>query len=741
MALDSPSRRESSDKRPTFVPRHLRRSSSLLALECLVPSSPTLSASDTLCSVRSGEIPIILSFLTTNSVESINLNPDNVGTNARLVPISSLKPGVRELARFSPMAAFFPMTDANGSVHTTTRNDAQNSTHGSSPISQRLEANLNPSCTLLSSSYSTSSFDTSLEVEYRDVQGSGKPALLSAFGDTFSGKITSKVALEDSFALEKDTENKSTKVENCLKNSISFTITEPLEDIGNRTTFVTSSRSLSTIQFSSPHVSTAFSPSPSTPSFTPPLTPLSSISDKTPTQATFLQRRAAMHDKACSAFLQGNSSQQTSICQISEPMPPHRYELQIPNNQATSNSAEIKSPELVDNLPPHSPLYSLPVPCLKHAQWLRDSVVELWIDQEGFRAIRPRFFLASVSNGLPFGRERHGSLRNEDPLFTTVAEFLPVTREEHFFHHAALDRPPALHRITVNGQEGRDFITRQASLGLKESGVFYVQGTEDFKMTPPPGSGASRIVRLTWRFEYFVSSRKPGPRGKKMHQGEKVFKPLSFSCTPALLSPKRAIKVNVLHVMKKTLLPNLVAQKLDPPDLPIPPRTMETCHSTDSVVSTAISEAESSPLTATPERVRASIESRKVGMMPLNPVPIIGPPPRKSSIRGDGQKRYLNDDISSFAQERGRSVYKRHRARSASEQVERCPPAAEQFFAKTISIAALNGLGRPILPYDELSDLWFTKGDRNRHSIGTHIVNNERVTVLPPAPRPRLSGS
>ncbi|KAH8110609.1 hypothetical protein DFH11DRAFT_1489946, partial [Phellopilus nigrolimitatus] len=187
--------------------------------------------------------------------------------------------------------------------------------------------------------------------------------------------------------------------------------------------------------------------------------------------------------------------------------------------------------------------------------WLRDTTVEIWIDQEGFRAIRPKFYLASISNGLPYAQDQCASRGAEnDPLLTTVAEFLPISRAAHFFHHAALDRAPTLNRIITNGDETHDYIARTARLVLRDNGVFFVHGTEDHRL---PGGC---VVRLNWRFEYFVSSRRPD--GRSAHRGEKVFTPLSFSCTPALLDRARANKVKVLHIMKKTLLPNLVAQKL-----------------------------------------------------------------------------------------------------------------------------------------------------------------------------------
>lgn len=726
--------------RPSTTPRHLRRSSSLLALETLIAPSPTLTTSDTLCSVRSGEIPIILSFLTTNSADSVKLEDDSAGS--QLPSDSCLKPGVRELARFSPMAAFFPMSARSASIGTAAfgsrsseGGDASFNADSNPCVSVVL--GVSPSCTL-SPPY------------YDNMQGEESKFTISAYltsrseyGDLSEGLVSSKSEQVLTKSSQEMRKGEAPGGNGVIGTSISFTITEPLEDMANKSPYLTASRSLSTIQFStiSPRASTAFSPSPSTPSFTPPLTPLSA--ERTPTQATFLQRSVALRVKASATPCASPSAAVDMSLVPSGSGSSHSLNLEEQENQIAEIDEVIKPKKLVDNNnTATSPFNSLPTPCLKHAQWLKDCVVELWIDQEGFRAIRPKFYLASVSNGLPFNQERRSSLRNEDPLFSTVAEFLPVSREEHLFHHAALDRPPALHRITVNGGEERDFITRQASLGLKENGVFYVQGTEDYKMNAPPGSGASRIVRLTWRFEYFVSSRTHGPKGKKVPQGEKIFKPLSFSCTPALLSPKRAIKVNVLHVMKKTLLPNLIALKLDPPDLPVPPGSIATTPSSGSLVSVAVSEpqspfSESSPLTATPARIRAARERRKVADLNFSAAaPIIGPPPRKSSLRKNRNVESQSEVNLAIVQEQGPTLYKRHRTQSVSEQ----RTSAELSTIKFNSQARAANLARPIISRDELWDIYAQRDIRGRHSISMDIVDNVQITVLPPAPRPKPSG-
>ncbi|KAI0312989.1 hypothetical protein OF83DRAFT_1066296, partial [Amylostereum chailletii] len=83
--------------------------------------------------------------------------------------------------------------------------------------------------------------------------------------------------------------------------------------------------------------------------------------------------------------------------------------------------------------------------------WLKDIVVELVIDQEGFRVARPTFRLAGYT-GPPTGAMslslHHASAQ---------ADFMPRKREAFVFHHGTLDTAPILRRVTVNGDESRDY--------------------------------------------------------------------------------------------------------------------------------------------------------------------------------------------------------------------------------------------------------------------------------------------
>ncbi|KAH7104888.1 hypothetical protein BKA62DRAFT_754881 [Auriculariales sp. MPI-PUGE-AT-0066] len=194
--------------------------------------------------------------------------------------------------------------------------------------------------------------------------------------------------------------------------------------------------------------------------------------------------------------------------------------------------------------------------------------VELWIDQEGFRAIRPAFWLVTAT--------------------AQVAEFRTRVRESFVFHHAALDSPPVLRRLTINGEEGRDYLSRQASLSVKNTGVYTVDGAEDRS-------------RLPWQLKYVVQERLD-VAGRPM-SGEKTWTPVSFICSPHLFDPaaRRGKKVHLLHVMKKTVVPNLVATRTstatdDPSLFPIPLTNVAAVSFTQTPSHTQHARQEESPM-------------------------------------------------------------------------------------------------------------------------------------------------
>ncbi|KAG5647749.1 hypothetical protein DXG03_008472 [Asterophora parasitica] len=193
--------------------------------------------------------------------------------------------------------------------------------------------------------------------------------------------------------------------------------------------------------------------------------------------------------------------------------------------------------------------------------WLSDVTVEILIDQEGFRAVLACFKYSGYLSA--------GSKANKHGFET--AQFRPISRQVFDFHYAPLEGLPALRRISANGDESRDYISRQASLGLKANGVYFVRGTEALSF-PVPRAESERETKgdaskLQWRFEYLVDDKK-GEIGKKSIDGEKTLTPLTFSCSPLLLHPLQGKKVRLMQVFKKTVIAKISAEKMEPPGLP-----------------------------------------------------------------------------------------------------------------------------------------------------------------------------
>lgn len=201
--------------------------------------------------------------------------------------------------------------------------------------------------------------------------------------------------------------------------------------------------------------------------------------------------------------------------------------------------------------------------CPKDLSWLDKTIVEMLIDQEGFRGVLARFKFSGFNNkqSLAPAGDTHG-----------VAHFRPIHRQSFIFHYAPIDGLPVLRRITLNGDETRDYCSRQASLRLKSNGVYVVRGNELSSLHAPKATGDSLSVshdsRAYWRFEYFVDDRRVDGFGNKIVDGEKILTPLSFSCSPLLLHPLQGKRIRLIHVMKKAVAPKLVAEKMEPPDIP-----------------------------------------------------------------------------------------------------------------------------------------------------------------------------
>lgn len=191
--------------------------------------------------------------------------------------------------------------------------------------------------------------------------------------------------------------------------------------------------------------------------------------------------------------------------------------------------------------------------------WLDDIYLDFLIDQEGFRAAHPLLrFAGTVRQRWP--TQVHPNLGN------VMAQFKPVVRQTFHFHYAPFESPPILRRITVNGDDTYDYVSRQGLLSLKANGVYVLHGQES-----PTGSYHYDydVVKLHWQFEYLVDDRVADSSGKIM-MGEKTLTPLTFSCSPALLLPTQARKNSIIHVFKKSVAPKLHAEKLQPPVQGVP---------------------------------------------------------------------------------------------------------------------------------------------------------------------------
>jgi hypothetical protein len=140
-----------------------------------------------------------------------------------------------------------------------------------------------------------------------------------------------------------------------------------------------------------------------------------------------------------------------------------------------------------------------------------------------------------------------------------MAQFRPIIRQAFHFHYAPFESPPVLRRVTVNDDETHDYVSKQAYLTTKTNGVYVLYGHEMSTTTHD-----SEASKLYWQFEYLVDDRLLDGSGRII-EGEKILTPLTFSCTPSLLSPGQGRRNNIMHVFKKGVAPKLVSEKLQAP--------------------------------------------------------------------------------------------------------------------------------------------------------------------------------
>jgi hypothetical protein len=195
--------------------------------------------------------------------------------------------------------------------------------------------------------------------------------------------------------------------------------------------------------------------------------------------------------------------------------------------------------------------------------WLQSTTLEVMIDQEGFRTIKPVFKLAGYA---PPSTMESEVVSLGVHFVSATADFMPLQRKSFAFHYSELDTPPVLRRLMLNDDGSRDYLSRQAYLVLKANGPYSVQGTESAQSSRLYPATEHSV--LSWRFDYVVGDRRT--EAGRIIPGEKTLTPLSFSCSPALLLPAQGKKIRVVHVVKKSVAAKLTAVKIEPPRPPSP---------------------------------------------------------------------------------------------------------------------------------------------------------------------------
>ncbi|KAG8219544.1 hypothetical protein J3R82DRAFT_494 [Butyriboletus roseoflavus] len=507
--------------------RLTRTSSDLRILSAiLLPPSPVLNADDLLISSTSGEIPILLPEATTHACDSPLPTFEELPGLCDVAgePIDKLDTteNTRDLTRSDEALRGNWMCGGSEDMHIAVK--LPNGRHAESP---------SDSC------------------RARTVSGGLKNGRSSVLGDCSApmfGKQCNFEGLRDPQASCPNTMGLSTAT------------IAPREDLdGDQllmiTTFYTYS-TLPTPTFAPP------SPSPSTDVISPSSSPISRQRHRRPLERA---RAVRFPGRPKSPRLQVNEVE-ANLVRNAPPSPPKHAS--YPRWQLTDSTPTVSTHSCTVDTHVSGAVH----PFMKHValpeelSWLKHMIIELWIDQEGFRAVRPCMQLMGYS---PRTRSLHPyeSAENAGSDVTAgVAEFMPTRRETFAFHYATLDSPPTLRMVSVAGDESRDYISRQATLSVKANGVYTVLGTESFVGTILNDAHGLRLqnVRLRWKFDYLVSDRKVDGTGKIL-PGEKTLTPLTFSCSPYLFHPFQGKKAGLMHIMKKNLVPKLGSQKLEPP--------------------------------------------------------------------------------------------------------------------------------------------------------------------------------
>ncbi|KAJ7225389.1 hypothetical protein GGX14DRAFT_420248 [Mycena pura] len=368
------------------------------------------------------------------------------------------------------------------------------------------------------------------------------------------------------------------------------------------------------------------------------------------------------------------------------------HESQQPQPFQDVRSPLIQSPLQCPSLPRTHDYEEFSVP--ENLGWLRDTVIELFVDQEGFRAAHLAFRFVGFRK----------QVRGWDSLDGGWALFRPLNRESFRFHYAPLDSLPVLRRLTINGDETHDYISRQASLSLKTNGVYVVQGSESPHLPASCLSGSPKTnvcpAKLSWKFEYLVDNRTE--RTGRILDGEKTLTPLMFTCSPWLLHRSQGRKMKLMHVVKKSVIIKLVAEKLEPPALPsrlrsLPAKPVASHH-----------------LWTFHRRVQSHIDEPKMGNLKKTGSF------RQADERSETKKR--PDENQGFA------VGRRRRASSAGE--DRRPKS--ESCSTALRLPENTALGRHILSRAQLADLMNTE---KKEADGGSRCSVGKLPSLSPAPR------
>ncbi|KAG0707442.1 hypothetical protein DFH29DRAFT_895773 [Suillus ampliporus] len=526
--------------------RLTRTSSDLRLLATILgPPSPILKPSNLLSSSTSGEIPLIIDFVIDKFSTPLN-SPlrFEYGTDIRTPPKAigieidvAAAQGIVAKLPGSPMTASpVSLASSLASPHSVNESllDEVFFTPKSSQSSQSLVSTPSPSPSPLSKSLFQLTHIRCL-------------AISDSVGSSLSESPSAGTVLGST--------NRQAWVFNSGKTRNSATAV-PVEDKENeaQTVCLGTSATFSTLP---------------TPSFAPP-SPSPSVDVISPISLTYsrrhrrpLERSGAIHHLKTPRSIPRTSRLRLHVREPQEPPSPVIGPVRTPRWQLTDS-------------PSVSSIQSCPSPCTssgdtgvlsKHPYlphdlaWLGGTEVELWIDQEGFRAIRPMMRLMGYSprsrSLLPYGERGVSS-----DVTGGVAEFMPVKRESFAFHYATLDGPPMLRRVTVGGDESRDYLSRHAALNIKTNGVYTVLGSESMAL-----GSSQEHVKVQWKFDYLVDDRYTDG-SRRVLPGEKIITPLTFSCSPFLLHPMQGKKVGFMHLVKKSVVPKLSAEKLEPPERP-----------------------------------------------------------------------------------------------------------------------------------------------------------------------------